>query len=63
MQIGFDVSGEGNSDNEDFAGYAENSETVRWTDDLPEYFFNAWTRFCLVYGIYASFRDLIGSFL
>ncbi len=57
MQIGFNVSGE--EDQEVEVGLADSIQTEHWAADLPEYFFNAWTRFCLVYGIFASIRDLI----
>ncbi|MBT4400896.1 MAG: hypothetical protein HOD37_15555 [Bacteroidetes bacterium] len=59
MHIGFDVSGE--SEAEQGIGFAEGSETEHWSEELPEYFLGAWMKFCLVYGIYASVRDLVMS--
>ena len=58
MRIGFDVAGE----QEEEVGHADSTPHEHWTDELPEYFFNSWTRFCLIYGIFASCRDLINLF-
>jgi len=35
--------------------------TEHWTDGMGENFFETFLRFCIIYGAFASIRDLVGS--
>ena len=59
MQVGFEISGEDEQDIQ--VGDVNSVIHEHWTDELGEYFFTSWTRFCLIYGIFSSMRDLILS--
>lgn len=59
MRIGFDVTGDEEQEME--VGQADSYPKDSWTDKLPEQFFDTFISFWIVYGMFASIRDLLLS--
>ena len=60
-RIGFDIPENVDRDEVE-VGFAEESHSEHWSDGFGEFVFEALVKFCMVYGFFAGFRDMLRSF-